>query len=74
MNWRLDWCLLATGLISFGLTLIQRGRGDLLRLLADDGDQGGGLLGGGVSLVVPFALLAAFLGRLGWRVVTKTWK
>ena len=74
MSWRMDWCLLATGLISLGLTMVQKGRADLLRLLADDSDSIGGLLSGVSGLVIPVALLGAFLARLGWRAVTKTWK
>ena len=30
MSWRMDWVLLATGLISLGLTMVQKGRADLL--------------------------------------------
>lgn len=74
MSWRTDWCLLATGLISLGLTMVQRGRADLLRLLADDAESVGGLLTGASSLIVPIALLGAFVARLGWRVVTRSWR
>ena len=74
MSWRMDWCLLATGLISLGLTMVQQGRADLLRLVADDGDGVTGLLTGASGLLVPVCLLAAFIGRFGWRVVTRTWR
>ncbi|WP_377047629.1 hypothetical protein [Roseibacillus persicicus] len=74
MSWRLDWVLLATGLISLGLTMIQKGRTDLLSLLGDEGDSVSGLLASAGGLLVPISLLAAFVGRLGWRVVTRTWR
>ena len=74
MSWRLDWMLLATGLISFGLTMVQKGRADVLRLLAGDSESGGGLLATGVGLFIPAALLLAFVARLIWRLLTRTWR
>lgn len=73
MSWRMDWCLLATGLISLGLTMIQKGRADLMKLLPQDGWEVGDLLVGVTGLIVPIALLGAFLARLLWRLVTRTW-
>ena len=70
----MDWVLLATGLISLGLTMVQKGRADLLALLADDGGGVGSLLAGASGLVVPICLLGAFVGRIFWRIVTRTWK
>lgn len=74
MSWRLDWILLATGLIAFGMTLIREGRSELLLLLEGEGSTEGllpVLLGG---YLVPALLLGAFVLRLGLRIVTRRWK
>ncbi|MGJ8724314.1 MAG: hypothetical protein ACSHYB_07145 [Roseibacillus sp.] len=70
----MDWCLLATGLISLGLTMVQKGRADLLKLLSDNGASVDSILLGASGLVVPICLLGAFFGRFFWRIVTRTWK
>ncbi len=72
-SWRIDWCLLATGLISLGLTVVQKGRSDLLRLLGEDQNSLGQLLTGAGGVLVPVSFLSAFVFRLGWRVVTRNW-
>ena len=72
MNWRIDWFLLAVGLIAIGLTLIQRSRADLLSLLSDDGQKAEGFLSGVGGMLVPILFLGAFVLRLGWRVITRT--
>lgn len=74
MSWRMDWCLLATGLISLGLTMVQKGRADLLQLLAEDSGGVNGILMGASGLIVPLGLLGAFVGRFFWRIVTRTWR
>lgn len=74
MSWRMDWCLLATGLISLGLTMVQKGRADLWKLLGNDAGGVDSLLAGASGLLVPIALLGAFVGRFFWRIVTRTWK
>lgn len=74
MSWRLDWILLATGLISLGMTLVREGRSELLSLLDENANQEGlvaVLLGG---YLVPFCLIAAFLGRFLIRIFTNTWR
>lgn len=74
MSWRLDWILLATGLVAFGMTLIREGRSELLLLLEGESSLEGiapVLLGG---YLVPSLLLGAFLIRLMIRVVTRRWK
>lgn len=74
MSWRIDWCLLATGLISLGLTMVQRGRADLLQLLEDDSGSLSGFLTGAGGFILPICLLGAFVGRFFWRVMTRHWK
>jgi len=74
MSWRVDWLLLATGLIGLGLTMVQKGRSDLLKLLADDAQSIDGLLMGASGLVVPLCLLGAFVLRFCRRIFTRTWK
>lgn len=57
-----------------GMTLVREGRSELLSLLDENASREGliaVLLGG---YLVPFCLLAAFLGRLVIRVFTNTWK
>lgn len=74
MSWRLDWILLATGFISLGMTLVREGRSELLSLLDENASREGliaVLLGG---YLVPFCLLAAFLGRFAIRIFTNTWR
>ena len=74
MSWRTDWCLLATGLISYGITMIQKSRGEVLHLIANEGERIEGFLMGASGLLIPILLLSAFALRLFWRVVTWTWK
>ena len=73
MSWRIDWCLLAAGLIGLGLIAVQRQRSEVFALLSEDG-EGAGLLNGNAFILIPICLLLAFFGRLGWRIATKTWK
>ena len=74
MNWRMDVSLLATGLISLGLTMVQQGRADLLRVFTDNGQGIGGLIAVGSNMIVPVLLLGALVVRFGKRVVTNTWR
>ena len=68
MNWRWDWILLASGLISLGLTYIWRSRSELLSLL-DEGTSGpragDALLS---AYLLPICLLGGFVLRLGFRI------
>lgn len=74
MSWRVDWVLLATGLISLGLTMVQKGRAELLSLVSDEGQTMDSFLAGVGGLVVPACLLGGFVLRLLFRLLTNTWK
>lgn len=68
----MDWCLLATGVISLGLTMVQQGGANLLPLFTGQGIDG--ILAGVSSMIVPVCLLGTFVLRFCKRVATRTWR
>ena len=54
--------------------MIQKSRGEVLHLIANEGERIEGFLMGASGLLIPILLLSAFALRLFWRVVTWTWK
>jgi len=70
MNWRWDWILFATGLISLGICFLARRRGELMSLLGGEASQGGasGVLEG---YWLPVCLLTGLVGRLGYRLIRR---
>ncbi len=73
MSWKMDWLLLATGLAGLGLTVIQKGRQHLIELIENGVETGGQALLEASNFLIPVAFLTAFMMRLGWRVLTRTW-